>query len=235
MKAREIFFLLFLKESKGIIKKRIVWETTMNIEEYKKMILRDYKVAIKYELGGDETSFVKLLYSNIFTFYDEEKFSGDVVFTWKSPSLVKDGVYIGKRKEKITNNHFIGNLFPNFVTDKKYSLNTNRNGYMGSFPHDYFDVFLTHVAKYAYSEEVSFIKEYYPLKRAISDERNMEFFQTFKTFDKYLKEYYFTDIWKYIITKKCFSDMEFAEFREISMKLINQRGDLMVTELINQQ
>ena len=45
----------------------------------------------------------KSIYERLFDFYCEDEFSGDVIFTWQSPSLVKDGVYIGKRNCVVIN------------------------------------------------------------------------------------------------------------------------------------
>lgn len=47
----------------------------------------------------------------------------------------------------------------------------NRNGCMGDFPHDFFDIYLDHVAKYAYEQKVNNIKEYYPLKERFYTKR----------------------------------------------------------------
>ncbi|KAF1306056.1 hypothetical protein BAU17_03565 [Enterococcus sp. CU12B] len=211
----------------------------MNINEYIELAKNDFQLAITYDIKSDDNVVAKAIYKNVFDFYNHDsEFSGDVVFSWKSSSLVKDGVFIGKRVDKkynrIENNHYIGNLFPNSLTDKKFSLNTNRNGTMGDFPHDYFDIFLTHVAKYGYGiKDIPIeVKEYYPLKRAILHDKNLDFFKSFKTFDNYLEKNFFTEIWKYICNKKPFSDMKFEEYKEESLKLIKSRGEQMVQKLI---
>ena len=206
----------------------------MNIDKYIELALEKTEEAIEYELNSDNSPLAKELYRRLFPFYNENEFSGDVAITWKSPSLVKDGHYIGRRDFTVVNNKSIGNLFPNRKTNREFSLNTNRNGYIGRFPHDHFDIFLSHVAKYAYSEEVSFIKEYYPLKRAILYKDNQEFFKSFKTYDDYLEQNYFTEIWNYICSGKCFFDMDFEEFKKESLKLIKCRGKKMIKKLKQQ-
>ena len=45
----------------------------------------------------NQDKLAKCIYERLFDFYCEDEFSVDVIFTWQSPSLVKDGVYIGKR------------------------------------------------------------------------------------------------------------------------------------------
>ena len=205
----------------------------MNITDYVNLAHQDIEAAIEFELDDDNSPLARELYQILFPFFSIIEFSGDVAITWKSPSLVKDGHYLGKRDFKVDNNRSIGNLFPNRFTNAKFSLNTNRNGYMGCFPHDYFDIFLSHVAKYAYAMDVGFIKEYFPLKRAILYKDNQEFFHSFKSYDNYLADNYFTEIWDYILTKKCFSDMEFNEFKEESMQLIKSRGEKMVKKLLD--
>lgn len=159
----------------------------------------------------------------MFKFYNDEDFSGDLIFTWKLPSLVKDGDYIGKREFIIDNRRVIRNLFPNYCTNKKYSLNLNRNGNTGDFPHDFFDIYLDHVAQYAYFQRRPKIKEYYPLKRAIQYENNMKFFKQFNSFEDFLQQNFLTEIWE-----KCqeepFSEMEFSHFQEVTKKLMDERG-----------
>ncbi|HEY0222852.1 MAG TPA: hypothetical protein VGC17_08730 [Lactovum miscens] len=208
----------------------------MDFEGFKKIAQSDITKVVCLELNNDNTRLVKDIYTTVFPFYDESKFSGDVIFTWKSPSLVLDGFYTGKRDSKVTNNHFIGNLFPNFKTNEKHSLNTNRNGCMGDFPHDYIDIYLMHIAKYAFSDKSDFvnskIKEYYPLKRAILFKDNLNYLKSFKTFDNFLKMNYFEEIWDYIQNKKCFSDLEFEEFKKESLDLIEIRGKAMIEKIL---
>lgn len=131
----------------------------------------------------------------------------------------------------VDNLRTVGNIFPNYLTDRKHSLNLNRNGYMGDFPHDYFDIYIDHVAKYAYNIDVPQIKEYYPLKRAIQYKNNLEYFRTFNSFDDFLRSNYLTEIWE-ISRKKIFSDMDFIEFKNISSYLIKKRGLKMLEQLI---
>ncbi|MFK4967102.1 hypothetical protein ACI1UG_02730 [Lactococcus garvieae] len=212
----------------------------MDFEGFKRMAQRDVNKSICYELEDDNSRLVKDIYTNVFPFYDESNFSGDVIFTWKSASLTVNGVYKPRegrnRDPEVTNNHFIGNLFPNFMTDEKYSLNTNRNGYMGDFPHDHIDIYLMHIAKYAFSDKSDFvnsrIKEYYPLKRAILFKDNLNYLKSFKTFDNFLKMHYFEEIWDYIQNKKCFSDMEYEEFKKESLVLIEKRGKAMIRKML---
>lgn len=213
----------------------------MKTNEFIELAKKNQQSAIMYDLKSDVGSLANGIYNLAFDFYNKDDFTGDVIFSWRSSSLVKDGDYIGKRIDPkynlIRNNHFIGNLFPNFFTDKKYSLNTNRNGRMGDFPHDYFDIFLTHVAKYGYGKnDIPIeVKEYYPLKRAILDPRNQKFFKSFDTFENYLTKNYFTQIWEYICDSHNmpFSDMEFEKYKEESLKLIEIRGKQMIQRLIN--
>lgn len=195
------------------------------------MAEEDVKKAVTYKLESDNSNLAKRIYKDLFYCYCEEKFSGDLIFTWKSPSLVKDGDYIGKRDSTVDNEIVIGNIFPNFKTNKKYSLNLNRNGHFGDFPHDYPDIFLDHIAKYAYNKDIKNIKEYYPLKRAILYDRNMDYFKKFSSFEKFLEYNFFEEIWE--ASKKVpFSDMEFDMFKEISIKLMKIRGERMLQKLI---
>ncbi|WP_347301077.1 hypothetical protein [Enterococcus diestrammenae] len=94
----------------------------MKINEYIDLAKSDPQRAIRYDIKSDVGGLAKGIYKNVFDFYNSNQFGGDVVFSWKSPSLVKDGNFIGKRIDKkyngIENNHYIGNLFPNFLTRK---------------------------------------------------------------------------------------------------------------------
>ena len=203
----------------------------INIDKLLGMAEEDVEKAVTYELESDDSKLAKRIYRDLFYFYCEEKFSGDLIFTWKSPSLVKDGEYIGKRDSVIDNVRVIGNIFPNFKTNRKYSLNLNRNGNFGDFPHDYPDIFLDHIAKYAYKKDIKNIKEYYPLKRAILNDRNMNYFKKFSSFEKFLEDNFFEEIWE--TSKEVpFSDMEFDMFKEISIKLMRKRGERMLQKLI---
>ena len=203
----------------------------INIDKLLGMAEEDVEKAVTYELESDDSKLAKRIYRDLFYFYCEEKFSGDLIFTWKSPSLVKDGDYIGKRDSVVDNVRVIGNIFPNFKTNRKYSLNLNRNGNFGDFPHDYPDIFLDHIAKYAYKKDIKNIKEYYPLKRAILNDRNMNYFKKFSSFEKFLEDNFFEEIWE--TSKEVpFSDMEFDMFKEISIKLMRKRGERMLQKLI---
>lgn len=207
----------------------------MNIDKFVSLAKSDINAALVHDFETDDGVLVYSIYENLFPFVNTFECSDDVVFTWKSASLVRDVDYLGRRDSKVYNNHYIGNLFPNFKTDRKYSLNLNRNGMMGDFPHDYIDIYLMHVAKYAYKSTDEFvlnnIKEYYPLKRAILDERNMKFFQYFDSFEFYLSCNYFTEVWKEI-AKKPFSDMEFRDYVDKSLYLIEIRGNEMINSLL---
>lgn len=187
--------------------------------------------AAEYDIGSDDGKLAKEIYTYLFDFYDREKFSGDVVFTWKSPSLIEKGDYIGHRKCKIDNNRVIGNIFPNYISNHKYSLNLNRNGCMGDFPHDFIDVYLDHVAKYAFNESRLQIMEYYPLKRAILYENNKKFFQMFTSYDDYIEKNYFTDISDYVKNNQPFLDMDFEGFKKKSYELMHKRGVIMLNKL----
>lgn len=212
-----------------------MWEVIrLEITKFNEVLFQSIDEAALLELGSDEGILQEKLYGELFDFFNKDEFSGDCIFTWKSPAHIKDGVYYNSRQyDVVENNHFIGNLFPNFVTDKKHSLNTNRNGCWGDFPSDHFDIFLAHVSKYAFHKEVPFeVKEYYPLKRAIEDPRNLNFFQSFGTFPNYLAQNFFDEIWDYICKVKPFSDMEFEEYRKESQKLIVNRGKQMLQKLL---
>ena len=203
----------------------------INIDKLFEMSEEDIEKAVTYELESDNSNLAKRIYKDLFYFYCEEKFSGDLIFTWKSPSLVKDGDYIGKRDSAVDNVRVIGNIFPNFKTNHKYSLNLNLNGHFGDFPHDYPDIFLDHIAKYAYEKDIENIKEYYPLKRAILYDFNMNYFKQFSSFEEFLKYNFFEEIW--VESKKVpFSDMEFDMFKEISIELMRKRGKRMLRKLI---
>lgn len=206
----------------------------IDIKELIKLAKNNVDDAAKIELKSDNCELAKKIYSILFDFYIEEEFSGDLIFTWKSPSLVKDGYYIGKRNFKVDNTRVIGNIFPNYKSKKIYSLNLNRNAMMGDFPHDYFDIYLYNVAKYAYNIEMPNIKEYFPLKRAITNETNTKYFKKFTSFEHFLKENYLEDIWE-IAKITPFSEMKFEEFKDVSTKLIKKRGIVMLNDLIKKQ
>jgi hypothetical protein len=206
-----------------------------SLEEFINMAKKNVNEAVSYnEFESDNGKLAKSIYKQLFDFYCEENFSGDVIFTWKSASLVKDGVYIGKRDSKVENEIVIGNIFPNYKTDSKYSLNCNRNGLYGSFPHDYFDIYLTHIAKYAYDERITEIKEYYPLKRSILYEENKKYFDKFNGFNDFLTRNYLEEIWEES-KKRPFSDIEYEEFKEVSINLIRNRGIKMLNKLCANQ
>lgn len=160
----------------------------------------DFNEAVNYEFTSDTCQLANSIYQSLFKFFDKKNFSGDLIFTWKSPSLVKEGDYIGRRDSQVDNLRVIGNIFPNYLTNRKYSLNMNRNGCMGDFPHDFFDIYLDHVAKYAYEQKVNNIKEYYPL------------------------------IWQ-VSKETPFSEMDFNMFKNISEKIIFERGSKMLNDL----
>lgn len=201
------------------------------VDELIEVAKKDIDEAACYEIGSDRNKLAIEIYQKLFEFYDAKNFSGDVILTWKSPSLVKDGCYIGRRDSKVENIIVIGNIFPNYITNRKYSLNLNRNGCYGGFPHDYFDIYLDHVAKYAFQEDISDIKEYYPLKRAITYEENMSYFKRFRNFNEFLRKNYLKEIWEE--SKKIpFSNMEFAKFKDVSSDLMKNRGKQMLKELM---
>ncbi len=202
------------------------------IEEFITLAKENINRALQYSLSSDNSPLAKEIYKKLFEFYEDEKYSGDLVFSWKSASLVKDGDYIGNRTESVDNKRVIGNIFPNFLSNRNYSLNLNRNGHFGDFPHDYFDIYLDHVAKYAYNIDCANIKEYFPLKRAILGEKNQEYFKQFENFDDFLEKNYFVKIWK-SMQNEPFSDMEFDTFKKVSTELIEIRGRIMVEKLLD--
>lgn len=207
----------------------------INIDELIKMANKNIEEAAMYsKFKSDNSKLAKSIYRKLFNYYCEEEFSGDVIFTWKSPSLVKNGEYIGRRNCVIENEITIGNIFPNLKINKKFSLNYNRNGIYGSFPHDYFDIYLAHIAKYAYNENISEIKEYYPLKRAICFEGNVNYFREFGDFQDFLVQHYFEEIWKASIESP-FSNMEFEEYKKTATNLMKSRGIKMLNELCSKQ
>jgi hypothetical protein len=203
----------------------------MSITDLANLAENDIKKAANYDIKSDNGKLAKEIYNCLFDFYDGKAFSGDVIFTWKSPSLVKDGCYIGKREKPVDNKRVIGNIFPNNLSNKKFSLNLNRNGYMGSFPHDFFDIYLDHVAKYAYGENVPNINEYYPLIRAIEYEDNIKYFNIFDGFDDFLKRNYLKEIWDKS-KENPFFYMEFNLFQQISSELMENRGEQMLKNII---
>lgn len=70
----------------------------ISIEELIDMAINNIEEASMYnKFKSDNDKLAKSIYERLFDFYCEDEFSGDVIFTWQSPSLVKDGVYIGKR------------------------------------------------------------------------------------------------------------------------------------------
>ena len=203
------------------------------IDEFITLAKKDFKGALDYSLSSDNSQLAKEIYKKLFECYEDKKYSGDLIFTWKSPSLVKNGDFIGKRDEFVNNKRVIGNIFPNFLSDRKFSLNVNRNGHFGDFPHDYFDIYLDHIAKYVYDIDRPNIKEYFPLKRAILNEKTQEYFQKFDSFEVFLEKNYFEKIW-YFMEAKSFSDMEFDDFKNVSADLMRIRGERMLNILITQ-
>ena len=202
-------------------------------DEFITLAKKDFKAALDYPLASDNSQLAKEIYKKLFKFYEDKEYSGDLIFTWKSPSLVKNGDFIGKRDKSVDNKRVIGNIFPNFLSDRKFSLNLNRNGHFGDFPHDYFDIYLDHIAKYVYDIDRPNIKEYFPLKRAILNEKNQEYFQQFDSFEVFLEKNYFEKIW-YFMEAKSFSDMEFDDFKNVSTDLMRIRGERMLNILISQ-
>ncbi|HGI6224501.1 TPA: hypothetical protein ACKC0R_001398 [Streptococcus pneumoniae] len=190
----------------------------------------DFNEAVNYEFTSDTCQLANSIYQSLFKFFDKKNFSGDLIFTWKSPSLVKEGDYIGRRDSQVDNLRVIGNIFPNYLTNRKYSLNMNRNGCIGDFPHDFFDTYLDHVAKYAYEQKVNNIKEYYPLKRAILHQENALYFRFFSNFDDFLEKNYLKTIWQ-VSKETPFSEMDFNMFKNISEKIIFERGSKMLNDL----
>ncbi|ETE04867.1 hypothetical protein [Streptococcus pseudopneumoniae] len=205
-------------------------KANITIEEYIEMSEVDFNEAVNYEFTSDTCQLANSIYQSLFKFFDKKNFSGDLIFTWKSPSLVKEGDYIGRRDSQVDNLRVIGNIFPNYLTNRKYSLNMNRNGCMGDFPHDFFDIYLDHVAKYAYEQKVNNIKEYYPLKRAILHQENALYFRFFSNFDDFLEKNYLKTIWQ-VSKETPFSEMDFNMFKNISEKIIFERGSKMLNDL----
>lgn len=137
----------------------------------------DFNEAVNYEFTSDTCQLANSIYQSLFKFFDKKNFSGDLIFTWKSPSLVKD-----------------------------------------------------HVAKYAYEQKVNNIKEYYPLKRAILHQENALYFRFFSNFDDFLEKNYLKTIWQ-VSKETPFSEMDFNMFKNISEKIIFERGSKMLNDL----
>ncbi|VKW79624.1 Uncharacterised protein [Streptococcus pneumoniae] len=142
----------------------------------------DFNEAVNYEFTSDTCQLANSIYQSLFKFFDKKNFSGDLIFTWKSPSLVKEGDYIGRRDSQVDNLRVIGNIFLNYLTNRKYSLNMNRNGCMGDFPHDF------------------------------------------------LEKNYLKTIWQ-VSKETPFSEMDFNMFKNISEKIIFERGSKMLNDL----
>ena len=68
-------------------------------EEFITLAKKDIEGALDYSLPSDNSQLAKEIYEKLFKFYKNKKYSGDLIFTWKSPSLVKNGDFIGKRDE----------------------------------------------------------------------------------------------------------------------------------------
>ncbi|HEV9816199.1 hypothetical protein [Streptococcus pneumoniae] len=94
----------------------------------------------------------------------------------------------------------------------------------------FFDIYLDHVAKYAYEQKVNNIKEYYPLKRAILHQENALYFRFFSNFDDFLEKNYLKTIWQ-VSKETPFSEMDFNMFKNISEKIIFERGSKMLNDL----
>ncbi|MDS3396700.1 hypothetical protein RK944_02700, partial [Streptococcus pneumoniae] len=72
--------------------------------------------------------------------------------------------------------------------------------------------------------------EYYPLKRAILHQENALYFRLFSNFDDFLEKNYLKTIWQ-VSKETPFSEMDFNMFKNISEKIIFERGSKMLDDL----
>lgn len=142
-------------------------KANITIEEYIEMSEVDFNKAVNYEFTSDTCQLANSIYQSLFKFFDKKNFSGDLIFTWKSPSF----------EQKVNN-----------------------------------------------------IKEYYPLKRAILHQENALYFRFFSNFDDFLEKNYLKTIWQ-VSKETPFSEMDFNMFKNISEKIIFERGSKMLNDL----
>lgn len=155
-------------------------KANITIEEYIEMSEVDFNEAVNYEFTSDTCQLANSIYQSLFKFFDKKNFSGDLIFTWKSPSLVKEGDYIGRRDSQVDNLRVIGNIFP--------------------------------------------------IKRAILHQENALYFRLFSNFDDFLEKNYLKTIWQ-VSKETPFSEMDFNMFKNISEKIIFERGSKMLNDL----
>ena len=226
-----------------------------NVQEY----ISDKEKAIKFSflLQGDEpdrSELIKLIYKDIFEWYDDKVHSGDTLITYRTAIFRK---YYGKSYSKLSRDkqHEILNIiksytehndeFPfEFELDSKgkkvYQIcNNYQIGNFGIFPkgrinpkraqspyNDYFDLTLS-VIWDLYDGTLTPDDEF---KKAILDEK--EYFDQFKDFETFLSENFLTvffDDEGYLIR---LSEIDnFEEYVRISNQIIYTRGLAILTYL----
>ena len=226
-----------------------------NVQEY----ISDKEKAIKFSflLQGDEpdrSELIKLIYKDVFEWYDDKVHSGDTLITYRTAIFRK---YYGKSYSKLSRDkqHEILNIiksytehndeFPfEFELDSKgkkvYQIcNNYQIGNFGIFPkgrinpkraqspyNDYFDLTLS-VIWDLYDGTLTPDDEF---KKAILDEK--EYFDQFKDFETFLSENFLTvffDDEGYLIR---LSEIDnFEEYVRISNQIIYTRGLAILTYL----
>ena len=208
-----------------------------NVQEY----ISDKEKAIKFSFllqgdAPDRSELIKLIYKDIFEWYDDKEHSGDTLITYRTAILRKfyrksytehnddfpfEFELDSKEKKvyQICNNYQIGNfgIFP------KGSINPKR---AQSPYNDYFDLTLSEIRN-LYDGTLTPDDEF---KKAILKEK--EYFDQFKDFETFLSENFLTvffDDEGYLIR---LSEIDnFEEYVRISNQIIYARGLAILTYL----
>ena len=221
-----------------------------NVQEY----ISDKEKAIKFSFllqgdAPDRSELIKLIYKDIFEWYDDKVHSGDTLITYRTAILRK---YYGKPYSKLSRDkqHEILNIiksytehnddFPfEFELDSNQICNNYQIGNFGIFPkkgginpkraqspyYDYFDLALSEIRN-LYDGTLTPDDDF---KEAILDEK--EYFDQFKDFETFLSENFLTVFFDegYLIR---LSEIDnFEEYVRISNQIIYNRGLAILTYL----
>jgi hypothetical protein len=161
------------------------------------------------------------------------EYSGDTLNTYKSPIVKFNGkLYVTltknrkrnkeilkeletsfylhgityDKKTNVSNNHMLGNFMP--MPCLRDSLNVKRNSPFGNYPHDFFDLYLLYIKKFAYNENLSESESIRFSSKPIcshlvsaikNNSNNKGYLEKFKSFNNYIKLNFLDD---YLINKK---------------------------------
>lgn len=226
-----------------------------NVQEY----ISDKEKAIKFSFllqgdAPDRSELIKLIYKDIFEWYDDKVHSGDTLITYRTAILRK---YYGKPYSKLSRDkqHEILNIiksytehnddFPfEFELDSKekkvYQIcNNYQIGNFGIFPkkgginpkraqspyYDYFDLALSEIRN-LYDGTLTPDDDF---KEAILDEK--EYFDQFKDFETFLSENFLTVFFDEGHLIRLSEIDNFEEYVRISNQIIYNRGLAILTYL----